>query len=141
MKRVLVDSNIFLDYYLDRKDNMLPLGEFAFQFINRAIKCEFFFFITKDVLFEIKNVLGASEEHVWKNVFGALANKNKIEMIEYCKQTEQNAVKLARRENIPKTDALLIEVAKEKDVSIVSRNFHFEKAKNAVRIFKPEELT
>lgn len=38
MQKVLVDSNIFLDYYLDRQDAMLPLGEFAFQFVEKTLK-------------------------------------------------------------------------------------------------------
>ena len=139
MKRVLVDSNIFLGYYLDRKDNLLPLGEFAFQFIRKAVECKYLILITKDVLFEIKNVLALDAEAVWKNVFGSLKKKNKIELIEYSKEIEQKAIALAKNEKIPKTDALLLEVAKENNLLLVSRNFHLHKSK-AVEVFKPEEM-
>jgi len=140
MKKVLVDSNIFLDYYLDRKDNLRPLGKFAFQFFRETARCRYFVLITKDVEREIGSVLGLRKEDVWKKVFDSLRKKRKIEIIGYGKDTEERAVLLAKRENIPKTDALLIEVAKENSLILVSRNFHFNKAKDTIEVFKPEEL-
>ena len=119
---------------------MLPLGEFAFQFIKRAVECKYLVFITKDVLFEVKNILGVDEGTAWRRVFSPLANKSKIELVSYEKDVEQRAIVLAKKENIPKTDALLIEVAKENNLILVSRNFHFEGSKGIIQIFKPEEL-
>ena len=91
-------------------------------------------------MFEIKGILGTSDEFVWKVVFGSLRDKNKIAMVEYGAQAEHAAVSLSKKENIPKTDALLIEIAKEKGLILVSRNFHFDCAKGLVHVCKPEEL-
>ncbi len=137
---MLVDSNIFLDHYLDRKDNLLPLGDFAFEFFKNAVSCKYVVLITRDVVFEIGNVLGFSQKEVWENVFDLLSTKHKIELLEYSFEFTQKARVLAFKERIPKTDALLIELAKHYNYAVVSRNFHFDFARKFVDIFKPEEL-
>lgn len=39
--KIYLDTCIYLDYLMDRKDNLRPLGEFAFQLLKRTFECEF----------------------------------------------------------------------------------------------------
>lgn len=52
-KRIYVDTNIYLDLFEERKDNIKPLGEFAFQLFQKALACEFTIVISEPVLSEI----------------------------------------------------------------------------------------
>lgn len=56
MSSVLIycDANVYLDYFFDRRDNMRPLGEFAFRVFQRAFGCEFRVAVSDWVLTEIR---------------------------------------------------------------------------------------
>ncbi|MFH1239628.1 MAG: PIN domain-containing protein [Candidatus Diapherotrites archaeon] len=139
-ERVFVDSNIFLDYYFDRKDSIKPLGEFAFQFFNNAVSCKYFLIIPKDVVFEIKNILNCNESHLQNTVFKELLNAKKIEFIDSSDTQVEEARKISKKFNIPKTDSLCAVLARDYGAIVVSRDKHFEKLNHITKSFLPEEL-
>lgn len=50
---IYCDTNVYLDYFFDRRDNIRPLGEFAHQVIQRALGCEFYIVISDWVITEL----------------------------------------------------------------------------------------
>jgi predicted nucleic acid-binding protein len=141
MQSVLVDSNIFLDYYLDRRDNLLPLGEFASKFFSATMKCNYFIFLSKAVLWEICSVLSISEKAAWEKVFLPLEQKGKISLIGYSHEQVVLARAVSSEQKVPFNDALLAITAKEKGVLIVTRDNHFfEELSCLAKAVKPEEL-
>ena len=52
---IYIDTNVYLHYLLRRKDKLRPIGEFAFELLRRAVKCEFEILISDVVLDELKN--------------------------------------------------------------------------------------
>lgn len=106
MQKVLVDSNIFLDYYLGRRGHMLPFGEFAFRFFEKALKCSYFIVVCKATLREVSDRLGISEEAMWEKVLKGLKEKNKIEVIEYSHELVKEAHILCKKKNVAFNDAL-----------------------------------
>ncbi len=52
--RIYVDANIYLDYLEERTDRIRPLDEFAFQFFNRTLKCEFEIVLSDWVMHELE---------------------------------------------------------------------------------------
>ena len=60
MQKILLDTNIYLDFYLDRKDNLKPLGEFAFNLIRETVSCKYFVLITDAHLKEMNVVVTSS---------------------------------------------------------------------------------
>jgi len=140
MQKVLVDSNIFLDYYLDRRDGMLPLGEFAFQFIKRALECEFFLIVCRECVEEVSFSLGVNEEDVYKKVLKELIEKHKLEVIDPSPKIKETALIASRKRNIPYNDALFAFVSKEIGVAVITRDKHFFELKDIATAIKPEEL-
>ena len=53
--RIYVDTNIYLDYFLNRTDRLRPLGDFAFELFRRTISCEFEIILSDWVEQELKN--------------------------------------------------------------------------------------
>jgi predicted nucleic acid-binding protein len=139
-QRVLVDSNIFLDYYLDRKDAMLPLGEFAFRFIGSALSCNYFLLVCIETIEEISHILKAPVGEVLNLVFKELAEKGKIEIINPSLAVKAKARKIALERNLPFNDALFAVVAAENKVKVVTRDSHFLELKDIATAVKPEEL-
>jgi len=140
MKRVLVDSNIFLDYYLDRKDSMLPIGEFAFQFINRAIKCEFTFIVCDLILGELENNLELKGPQILKVIFAELIKKGKLLIIDYRDELAVEAKRISRERKLPLNDCVFALIARENNLLVVSRDKHFQELKDLVESLKPEDL-
>lgn len=62
MTKLYIDTNVYLDYLLGRKDRLRPIGEFAFELLRRAVNCEFEILISDVVLDELRN--NTSEEKI-----------------------------------------------------------------------------
>lgn len=139
-ERVFVDTNIFLDYYFDRRDSIKPLGEFAFQFFRKAISCEYFIIIPKDVVFEIKEIINCNESYLNNIVFKELLNAKKIEFIDSSAVQVEEARKISKEFHIPKTDSLCAVLARDYGAIVVSRDKHFEKLNHIAKHSLPEEL-
>jgi len=59
MEKVYFDTNIYMDYFLDRRDKLRPLGEFAFNLIKKVITKEYKLIISDLVILELEyNGLG-----------------------------------------------------------------------------------
>ena len=61
MKRFYVDTNIWLDFAFDRKDNLRPLGELAFQFFKTCRKNKWRTLYSELVLKELGKKLAPRE--------------------------------------------------------------------------------
>jgi len=62
MTKLYIDTNVYLDYLLGRKDKLRPIGEFAFELLRRTVKCEFEILISDAVLEELER--NATEEQI-----------------------------------------------------------------------------
>ncbi|MEK6823360.1 MAG: type II toxin-antitoxin system VapC family toxin [Nanoarchaeota archaeon] len=52
-KLIYIDTNVYMDYFLGRKDRFLPLDEFAATVFERARSCEFDILVSDWVLHEL----------------------------------------------------------------------------------------
>ncbi len=43
MPKIYVDTNIYLDFFLNRKDKLRPLGDFAFELFKRTLAKSYFY--------------------------------------------------------------------------------------------------
>ena len=53
--KIYVDTNIYLDYFLNRNDSLRPLGDFAFELFRRTRSCEFEIILSDWVEQELEN--------------------------------------------------------------------------------------
>jgi hypothetical protein len=54
-KRIYVDSNIYIDYFENRSDKLIPWGEFAHKLFQRTFECEFKVIISSFIIKELNN--------------------------------------------------------------------------------------
>ena len=141
MEKVLVDSNIFLDYYLDRKSGVVPIGEFAFQFMKSTIECNYFLILCEESIWEMAAVLNITEEDVFQKVLSGLIVKRKFELINPSPIQKKEAKNISQKRNVPYVDALFAIVARDLRIIVVTRDKHFfEELGDVVSSVKPEEL-
>ncbi len=117
---IYIDSNVYLDYLLNRKDRLRPLGNFAFELIRQVISCKYEILISEFLLEEIEN--HADKDKIDK-LFTSIQKKSKKV------ETKTNDIKKAKEisyEN--RWDALHYILAKRGGAElIVTRNVeHFD---------------
>ena len=140
-KKVLVDTNIFLDYYLNRSSGVIPIGEFAFQFFQRTLECEFFVVICTETVNELKMVLGVDEKKIWEEVFRPFWIKSKIEVVYPTREQKIIARRLSDEKKVPFVDALFSIIARERGLFLVTRDRHFSEELDFAEFTRtPEEL-
>ena len=124
MAEAYVDSNVFLDYCWNRQSGMRPLGEFACQFITRALQCEFVVLITEDVVEEVSRAMRTSPSEMRKRVLAQLSAAGKLKEIRYTPAEEREARQVASKYAIPRADALHAVVARDNGAILVTSDKH-----------------
>ncbi|MBI2530013.1 MAG: PIN domain-containing protein [Candidatus Diapherotrites archaeon] len=138
--KLFVDTNIFADYYLDRSNHVVPLGEFAFQLIKRSISCEFYILTSDDVITELKRILNKKENELNEIIFKELIATKKIQFIKASENQAIEAEKLSGERNIPRNDALFAVLARDNKALLISRDNHYYAIGDIAEVRKPEEL-
>jgi len=54
MEKIYIDTNVFMDYFLNRVDKLRPLGDFAFNLIRKIIKKEYMVVISDLIIIELE---------------------------------------------------------------------------------------
>ncbi|MBU1120528.1 MAG: hypothetical protein ABIE23_02210 [archaeon] len=134
-ERIYIDTNIYLDYFEERKDIFRPLGEFAFQVFKRTLECEFEIVISDWVIEEL------SKQKFPKVKFDLLlrelSNKGKIVKV---RKTEQDLLNARKYENF--SDAIHGFIAHRTNCKkIVTRNIEdFLDIRHFIEPILPENL-
>ena len=136
MKKLYVDSNIWLDYWLDRTVNITPIGCFAERMLERATDCEFTLIVSDFILKEIESNMKTSAE----TNMSAFRKIGKLNIIRVDGSTFQNAKELASKRDIPIHDAVHALMAKKIGAILVTRDKHFGELEDIIVSKRPEEL-
>ena len=134
-KKFYLDTSIWRDYFEDRKDNIKPLGEFAFRFLRYCAKNNFQILYSQLVVSELLKYYSA--ERV-KLIFSQ-CEKNLVEVF-LSDNLKKEAFLLKSKYNVPIPDIAHALLAKENNAILVSRDKHFEELDNIVQVRLPEEL-
>ena len=133
--KLYIDTNIFLDYLLERKNvNGVDISVPAQKVFYRAIKCEFFIVLSDHTAIELNNNIGLEKLRM---LFEFL--KKKIVTIHKTKEDIIEAKKLSQ-DNF--ADALHVVLAKKANVDyIITRNLKdFEKFASIIKSKSPENI-
>ena len=135
-KKFYLDTCIWRDYFEDRKDNLKPLGEFAFQFLKKCVKENAVIFVSDLVVMELQKEY--SSEQI-ESMF--LEFIHLIVRITHLKEQFKEAFNVYEKfdKRLPFYDILHSIVARDKNAILVSRDNHFKKI-NLCRTELPEEL-
>ncbi len=136
-KRFYLDTAIWRDYFEDRKDNIRPLGEFAFQFLRNCDKNDCTVLYSETVVHELKR--DYSDEKI-KQIFSSFEHFLKFVPIsneQYLEAKKLAKVKIESHES----DILHSILARDNNAVLVTRDFHFNTLQDVVEIKLPEEVT
>ncbi|MFH1649092.1 MAG: PIN domain-containing protein [Candidatus Woesearchaeota archaeon] len=131
--RVYCDTNVFLDYLLDRSDSLRPLNDFAFLFFSKGWNCAFELVVSEWLMHELSL-------HVEKSKVSSLieefSSRSKLIHVKQDKSDWENAKHLSNHPD----DALHAILAERAECSfLVTRNLrHFESVGHLCRIVPPE---
>lgn len=138
MKRFYVDTNIWLDFALDRRNHIKPLGKLAFQFLKKCIRNRWQVLYSGLVIQELKKEL--SQEEIEERCFRIVLEQNRLVKVESHLKQMKEARQLAQRFEAPAPDAMHAILARDNHAALVSRDFHFERLSKIVKAFLPEEI-
>jgi len=134
MQKFYLDTNIWLDYFENRSDGLKPLGEFAFQFLKKAIESKSLLCYSNIVLTELNSVL--TKDKVDSRISML---KNNLTYVESTKEDYFFAKKITSSFNIHFTDALHTAIAFRLGAVLITRDRHFE-CLDFIEVKKPEEV-
>jgi len=129
------DTNFYIDYFEDRRDNIRPLGEFAFSVLKRTFKCEFKIVISDLVIDELERHI--SEQRI-AHLVKELEDVNKLVTV----KQDYDDVEKARILPTHQDDALhAVLAAKAGAKFLITRNIqHFLNVRHLIQPILPENL-
>jgi len=131
-----VDTSIWRDLYEDRRDNLRPLGEFAFQFFKNVIENKDTILFSDVVQEELLNYFGMNKI---SEIIDIVQSKGLIVFIKINENEAKEAAKLCRNLKIPFGDAAHIVLAMDYSAILISRDKHIIE-QDIVSAYKPEDL-
>ncbi len=138
--KIYLDTCIYLDYLMDRKDNLRPLGEFAFQLLKRTFECEFEIIISDWVIKEINKQI--DDNILFFELIDKLENLNKLIKVSKSTAVEKKAKILTEKYKTHLADALHIILAEQAEaeflVTINVKDFHSKYKR--LKIVFPENI-
>lgn len=136
---IYLDTNIYMDYFDGRVDNLRPLGEFAFQLLKRTFECEFKIAISPIVVDEL--VHNAKKEKI-EELMKDLNERNKLIKIKVSEIDRYLARKVSKERSTPLYDTIHAVIANRcKAEYLITRNMKdFENLQDFVKIAYPENL-
>ncbi|HLD58360.1 MAG TPA: hypothetical protein VI977_01815 [archaeon] len=121
-KRFYLDTSIWRDYFEDRQDNIRPLGEFAFQFLQKCLKEKNQIIVSDIVLRELAPYF--SDELIQ----GMLGNFIEIIVkVEHTQVQAEEARAFGKKApgKFPLFDILHAIISRDSNAILVSRDKHF----------------
>lgn len=131
-KKFYLDTAIWRDYFEDRKDNIRPLGEFAFSFIKYCKEKKHAILYSEITLIELKDF--QQELNEFFDSFECIVLK-----VSYSKEQAIEANNIEKQKNIPYNDALHAIIARDNNAVLITRDKHFEELQDIVEVMAPEE--
>ena len=136
MKTIYIDTNIYLDYLLGRKNQFdKPLGPDALTLFHRAIGCEFKIIVSSKILEELYGNCSIDETRM---LFAFL--KKKLQIVKVTKEEVSQAKSMCV--GAPYQDALHAILAnKYKAEYLITRNMiHFNQYRSLIEPKYPSDI-
>ena len=135
MKVFYVDTSIWRDLFENRKDNVKPLGEFAFMFCKKCIENNWTILISEFLIYELTKNLTKEQINSFLNEY-----KQILINVKTTNKELKQANTLSKQRKVSFGDVLHAILARNNNAVIVSRDKHFDDLRDIAECFKPEEL-
>ena len=133
-QKFYLDTSIWRDYFEDRKDNLRPLGEFAFRFLKNCGKNGCKVLYSEAVVHELKKDYSDDEIKQFFSCFESFLEIAPISSSQYLEAKKLAKTKIESHES----DILHAIVARDNKAVLVTRDFHFEALRGIVAVNAPE---
>jgi predicted nucleic acid-binding protein len=137
MAKYYLDACIWKDYYENRSDKYRPLGEWALMLINKILEERGIILVSDFLVDELENEYNLREI---EKIFRIAFEQNLLERVSTSVFQWKLAVQIADERKVYRGDALHAILARDCGAILVTRDRHFEKLKDIVKVVKPEEL-
>lgn len=128
-----LDTSIWIDFYEKRGINGVSALRLILKIIKEGLKIAY-----SDLhIMELKN-LGYSQYEI-ASLF-TIIKPDHISRVHIYKEQIEEAKNLARGRDLPKKDALHAILARDNNLTLISRDRHFDKLKDIAVARKPEEF-
>ena len=134
-QKFYIDTSIWRDYFEDRKDNLRPLGEFAFQFLKKCLKEKDTVLVSREVSREL---LEKYSKETVEDIFSSF--KEIILKIDYStgQASEAYFFWVKTNKKFPYADVLHSIIARDNKAILISRDRHFKEI-GVIEPMLPEE--
>ncbi len=132
-----IDTSIWIDYFENRKDNLRPIGEWAFELIRTAVKDKATILFSNIVEEELLRQY--SKESIEK-IFKIIGDKRLLIRLACSEKQLKEGKPIARQRSIPLHDVLHAILARDNSAILIARDKHFQELTDIVVPYKPEEL-
>ena len=129
---IYIDTNVWIDFFLNRNDGLRPLGDFAHELLIKTSQCKYEIVISDWLLKELTKT-----DHIgqYKELEGQLLEMGKIKYV----RTEHRDIFSAKQERHWHDALHEILAIKSKALYLVTRNIKDFKGKE-ITIIYPENL-
>lgn len=134
-RKFYLDTSIWRDYFEDRRDNIRPLGEFAFDFLKNCEKKKCIVLFSNLIISELEGYY--SNEKI-NHVFSSFKKIIKKVSISDEQKLEAEKISLIIKESHLK-DTLHAILAKDNNAVMITRDKHFDSL-SFVEVAKPEDV-
>lgn len=135
--KIYCDTNIYLDFFLGRKDYLRPLDEFAHQIFRRVGEGEFTLIISDHLLYELENTL--NDESKITELLEPLNKKGNIIKVTKTREDVLKAKEISQEHWKDALHAILANKAKA--VYLLTRNIKdYSGCEHLVEIKFPESI-
>jgi predicted nucleic acid-binding protein len=133
MKKFYLDTNIWLDYFENRSSGLIPLGEFAFQFLKSCLSNECEIYYSDFVIKELRKKLTIGEvEELFKII------KDKLLFVE-TNPVDLKEARIICKNSLHFADAIHLVLAKKADCVLITRDKHFDNT-SFIEVSLPEKI-
>ncbi|HZX20503.1 MAG TPA: PIN domain-containing protein [archaeon] len=135
-RRFYPDTSVWRDYFEDRKDNVRPLGEFAFRFLRKCQENQWIILVSGEVEKELLAYYSQKRvEEIFSNFHDIIRN------VEESRRQVSEAISFSRKTKkaFPFSDILHSIIARDNNAILVSRDRHFAEI-GIVECVLPEEV-
>lgn len=135
-EKYLIDTSIWVDLYEDRKGFCNePLGDYALKLLSMIQAKEDIIVLTDLLVRELESNYSIPQI----NGIFKLFQKNINKIIATPEQREE-AKKIADGRKVPKGDALHAILARDNNLTLITRDKHFKQLEDISKHYKPEEI-
>lgn len=141
MKRLYLDSNIFLAYWQEEMRGFIPLFERVKRIFEKTIECEYFIYISDLTLTELEGKLRTTKKKIRDEYLKEFLLVEKIKIITITRAEWEEAKAVSSKIGLHLKDSLHLLAARYYNCILITEDRDFkEKARNEIEVRGLEEL-